>query len=53
MSNKFQQWISSELKEIKKNNLHRILTEIDSSMSPEIIINKKNIFNLLLITIWV
>ena len=41
MSNKFQQWISSELKEIKKNNLHRILTEIDSSMSPEIIINKK------------
>ncbi|GIR29347.1 hypothetical protein CM15mP43_09710 [bacterium] len=53
MSNKFQQWISSELKEIKKNNLHRTLTEIDSSMSPEIIINKKNIFNLLLITIWV
>ena len=33
MSNKFQEWISSELKEIKKNNLHRTLTEIDSSMS--------------------
>ncbi len=41
MSNKFQEWISSELKEIKKNNLHRTLTEIDSSMSPQIIINKK------------
>lgn len=41
MSNRFQEWISSELKEIKKNNLHRTLTEIDSSMSPEIIIDKK------------
>ena len=40
-SNKFNDWIKDNIHEIKKSNLHRKLVEISSSMSPEVLIDKK------------
>ena len=39
MINNFQNWIADQIKGIKSKNQHRILTQIDSGMGPEIIID--------------
>ena len=41
MINNFQNWIAGEIKAIKSKNQHRVLTQIDSGMGPEIIIDGK------------
>ena len=41
MINNFQNWIADQIKGIKSKNQHRILTQIDSGMGPEIIIDGK------------
>lgn len=41
MSNKFNLWLKDEISLTKKNKLHRVLTQIDSGMSPEIMIGGK------------
>tara|TARA_Y100000741_G_scaffold204600_1_gene155584 strand:- start:2638 stop:3819 length:1182 start_codon:yes stop_codon:yes gene_type:complete len=40
-ANRFNSWIKENLNQIKQSNLHRELVEISSSMTPEIVINKK------------
>ena len=40
-ANRFNSWIKGNLNQIKQSNLHRELVEISSSMTPEIVINKK------------
>ena len=41
MINNFQNWVAGEIKAIKSKNQHRVLTQIDSGMGPEIIIDGK------------
>ena len=41
MINNFQDWIADEIKGIKFKNQHRVLTQINSGMGPEIIIDRK------------
>ena len=41
MINNFQDWIADEIKGIKSKNQHRVLTQINSGMGPEIIIDRK------------
>jgi 8-amino-7-oxononanoate synthase len=41
MINNFQNWITDQIKGIKSKNQHRILTQINSGMGPEIIIDGK------------
>ena len=38
---RFNSWIKENLNQIKQSNLHRELVEISSSMTPEIVIDKK------------
>ena len=40
-ANRFNSWIKENLNQIKHSNLHRELVEISSSMTPEIVIDKK------------
>ena len=40
-ANRFNSWIKENLNQIKQSNLHRELVEISSSMTPEIVIDKK------------
>ena len=40
-ANRFNTWIKENLNQIKQSNLHRELVEISSSMTPEIVIDKK------------